>query len=34
MTRKQNNAKKVEWKQLIAEQQDFLRPLIAKCFSK
>jgi putative transposase len=28
MTRKQNNAKKVEWKQLIAEQQDFLRPLI------
>lgn len=28
MTRKQNNAKKVEWKKLIAEQQDFLRPLI------
>ena len=28
MTRKQNNAKKVEWKQLIGEQQDFLRPLI------
>ena len=28
MTRKQNNARKVEWKQLIAEQQDFLRPPI------
>jgi putative transposase len=28
MTRKQNSAKNVEWKQLIAEQQDFLRPLI------
>ena len=28
MTRKQNSAKKVEWKELMAEQQDFLRPLI------
>jgi len=27
MTRKQNNAMKVGWKQLIAEQQDFLRSL-------
>lgn len=28
MTRKQNSAKKVDWKEMIAEQPDFLRPLI------
>lgn len=28
MTRKQNSAKQVDWKAMIAEQQDFLRPLI------
>jgi transposase-like protein len=28
MTRKQDNAKGVDWKALIAEQEDFLRPLI------
>jgi len=27
MTRKQNNAKEVDWKALLAEQGDFLRPL-------
>ena len=28
MTRKQDNAKKTNWKELIAEQEDFLRPLV------
>lgn len=28
MTRKQNNAKELDWKALLAEQQDFLRPLV------
>src|SRR6476660_10053657 len=28
MTRKQDNAKKTNWKALMAEQDDFLRPLI------
>jgi putative transposase len=28
MTRKQNNAKELDWKVLLAEQQDFLRPLV------
>lgn len=28
MTRKQNSAKQVDWKAMMAEQQDFLRPLI------
>jgi transposase-like protein len=28
MTRKQDNAKKTNWKVLIKEQEDFLRPLI------
>ena len=28
MTRKQNSAKQVDWKAMIADQQDFLRPLI------
>jgi transposase-like protein len=28
MTRKQNSAKKVDWKEMMAEQPDFLRPLI------
>ena len=28
MTRKQDNAKKVNWKGMMAEQEDFLRPLI------
>jgi len=28
MTRKQDNAKKVNWKAMVAEQEDFLRPLI------
>jgi putative transposase len=28
MTRKQDNAKKVNWKAMMAEQEDFLRPLI------
>ena len=28
MTRKQNSAKKLDWKQMIAEQPDFLRPLV------
>lgn len=28
MTRKQNSAKKPNWKELLAEQEDFLRPLI------
>ena len=28
MTRKQNNAKKPNWKEVLAEQEDFLRPLI------
>jgi putative transposase len=28
MTRKQDNAKKINWKELIAEQEDLLRPLI------
>ncbi len=28
MTRKQDNAKKAKWKELIGEQEDFLRPLI------
>ena len=28
MTRKQNTAKKVDWKEMMAEQPDFLRPLI------
>ena len=27
MTRKQNNAKELDWKALLAEQGDFLRPL-------
>jgi transposase-like protein len=27
MTRKQNNAKELDWKSLLAEQGDFLRPL-------
>jgi len=27
MTRKQNNAKEPDWKALLAEQRDFLRPL-------
>jgi putative transposase len=28
MTRKQNNAKKLDWKEMMAEQPDFLRPLV------
>jgi transposase-like protein len=28
MTRKQDNAKKANWKELMKEQEDFLRPLI------
>ena len=28
MTRKQDNAKKANWKELIGEQEDFLRPLV------
>jgi len=28
MTRKQNSAKIAQWKELLTEQQDFLRPLI------
>ena len=28
MTRKQNIAKAINWKELMAEQEDFLRPLI------
>ena len=28
MTRKQNTAKTINWKELMAEQEDFLRPLI------
>ena len=28
MTRKQNNAGKPDWKEVLAEQEDFLRPLI------
>src|SRR5215204_4047220 len=28
MTRKQDNAKKPNWKEVLAEQEDFLRPLI------
>jgi putative transposase len=28
MTRKQNSAKQVDWKAMMAEEQDFLRPLI------
>ena len=28
MTRKQNSAKQMDWKAMMAEQQDFLRPLI------
>jgi len=28
MTRKQNNAKQINWKALMAEQSDFLRPLV------
>jgi hypothetical protein len=28
MTRKQDNAKKTTWKELMAEQEDFLRPLV------
>src|SRR5512132_1528097 len=28
MTRKQNSAKQIDWKAMMAEQQDFLRPLI------
>lgn len=28
MTRKQDNAKKMNWKDLFAEQEDFLRPLV------
>ncbi len=30
MTRKQDSAKKTEWKELISEQEDFLRPIIRK----
>ena len=28
MTRQQNSAKRVDWKELIAGQEDFLRPLV------
>src|SRR5215469_10897953 len=28
MTRKQDSAKKTNWKELMSEQEDFLRPLI------
>ena len=28
MTRKQDSAKKLDWKEVMAEQEDFLRPLI------
>lgn len=28
MTRKQDSAKKTNWKELMAEQEDFLRPLV------
>jgi len=28
MTRKQDSAKKRNWKELMSEQEDFLRPLI------
>ena len=28
MTRRQNSAKRVDWKAMMAEEQDFLRPLI------
>ena len=28
MARKQDNAKQVNWKEVIGEQEDFLRPLI------
>ena len=28
MTRKQNNAKAVDWKEVMRGQEDFLRPLI------
>src|SRR5580765_650303 len=30
MTRKQNNARRPNWKEVLAEQEDFLRPLIQK----
>lgn len=30
MTRKQDSAKKTDWKELIGEQEDFLRPIIRK----
>jgi hypothetical protein len=28
MPRRQNSAKKLEWKEVLAGQEDFLRPLI------
>jgi transposase-like protein len=28
MTRKKDSAKQINWKELMAEQEDFLRPLI------
>ena len=28
MTRKQNSAKKLDWKEMMAEQPEFLRPLV------
>ena len=28
MTRRQNSAKQMDWKAMMAEQKDFLRPLI------
>ena len=28
MTRKQDSAKRANWKEVVAEQEDFLRPLI------
>jgi transposase-like protein len=28
MTGKQNSAKKLAWKEMLAEQEDFLRPLV------
>jgi hypothetical protein len=34
MTRKQDNAKKTNWKALMTEQEDFLRPLVQEVASK
>ena len=34
MTRKQNTAKQINWKALMEEQSDFLRPSSRRSFSK